>query len=92
MVHPTDECPQIAEHSLDLRGQFELPFFMDILPVRHRPPGVDAPVDTSSIGLQSAARFHELIEELAGIGFADGLSGKDAEGDLRGSDLLGHHE
>lgn len=92
MIHPADECPQIAEHSFDLRGQFKLPLSVNVGPMLHRPPRVDAPVDASSVGLESATRLHELIQELTSVRLADGLAWEDAEGDLGGSDLLGHHQ
>ncbi len=92
MVHASDERPQIPEHALDLGCQLKLPLSVDVRLVLHRPPGGDASVDASTVGLQSRPWFDELVEELAGLGLADCLAREDAEGDLRGADLLGHHQ
>lgn len=92
MVHPTDECSQVTEHSLDLRRQFKLPLAMNVCSVLDRPPRIDTVVDSSAIGLQGAPWFHELVHKLTGIRFPDALPGKDAKGNLRGADLLGHDQ
>src|SRR3989339_1138991 len=92
MIHPTDECPQIAEHSFNFRSQLKLPSFVNVRLVLYRPPRVDTPVDSSSVGLQPAPRFDKFIQKLTGVGLVWGLVREDAEGDLARSDLLRHHQ
>ena len=92
MIHPTDECPQIAEHSFDLGSECKLPLLVDVGLVCHRPPVINAFVDAPSVRLERTARLDELIQELAGLRLPDALAGEDAHGDLLRTDLLGHDE
>ena len=82
MIHPANESSQIPKHAFNLGSERELPLAVDIRLVFDGPPGIDSPVDTAAIRLQSAARFHELIQKLTSIRLADRSSREDAEGNL----------
>ena len=51
VVHSSNESPQIAEHSLNLRGQAKLEFPVNIHSMVHWPPILNGFVNTSAISL-----------------------------------------